>query len=183
MSAKSDVAVRASKLCQILLNAIEIYIPAIMLICLFISFIVGIIFRYIFRDPQSWTYELSSISFLQFAILASCFVQREDEHIVFDMIYAKRSKRTQCIMRILGGFIVCFTATMLIPSSVKYVSTMLGLKTQIIKMPRWMVFSCFPITFIIMDIRALFRLVLDIRSLLTKNYDKVYPRAKGGEKV
>ena len=183
MSERSDISIRAPKLCRFFLNVIEVYIPAIMLMCLFIAFIVGIVFRYIFRDPQSWTYELSSISFLQFAILSSCFVQREDEHIVFDMIYARRSKRTQCIMRIIGGIIVCFTATALIPTSIQYVGTMLGLKTQIMKLPRWCVFTCFPITFIIMDIRALIRLVLDIKAFVNKSYDKTYPKAKEAKKA
>ncbi len=178
MSAKSDSRIRVSKLCQFLLDIIEIYIPAIMLICLFVSFIVGIVFRYVFRDPQSWTFELSSISFLQFAILSGCFVQREDEHIVFDMIYARRSKRTQCIMRIVGGIIICFTASMLIPVSIQYVGTMLGLKTQIMKLPRWCVFICFPITFVIMDIRAFIRVIFDIKALVNKTYDKVYPKTR-----
>ena len=161
-----------------LLNVIEIYIPAIMLIVLFVCFIIGIVFRYIIKNPQSWTFELSSISFLQFAILSACLVQRDDEHIVFNMVYERRSARTQCAMRIFGGVIVCFTATLLIPNAIEYVHSMIGLKTQILQWPRWCVFVCFPITFIIMDIRTVVRLIQDIQSFVMGTYEKKYPRAK-----
>lgn len=183
MSDRSDKKIRAFKPFGFLLDVIEIYIPAIMLICLFSAFIAGIVFRYILKDPQSWTFELSSISFLQIAILSACFVQREDEHIVFDMIYARRSKRVQCIMRIIGGVIVCLTASVLIPTSVSYVGTMLGLKTQIMKWPRWCVFVCFPVTFIIMDIRSFVRLVMDVRSFADKTYEKKYPGTKEASRI
>lgn len=178
MSLNSEKKNRIRRLGNILLNIIEIYIPAIMLICLFVCFIVGIIFRYLLKDPQSWTFEMSSISFLQLAILSACFVQRRDEHIVFDMVYERRSKKVQCIMRIIGGVLVCITATLLIPPSVKYASSMIGLKTQILKWPRWCVFACFPIMFTILDIRALFRLICDCKAMVKQTYEKAYPKAK-----
>ena len=140
------------KIFNVLIDLIEVYIPAVMLLCLFTSFIAGIIFRYVFRNPQPWTFELSSISFLQLAILSGCFVQRNDRHIVFDMIYSKASERAQCLMRILGGIIICFTAAILIPISIKYVASMYGLKTQILKWPRYIIFICFPLSFIIMEV-------------------------------
>lgn len=166
---------RAIRLCYVFLNVIEIYIPAIMLMCLFASFIVGIIFRYVFRNPQPWTFELSTIAFIQFVMLSACFVQREDEHIVFDMIYEKMSCRTQCWMRIISGIIVCLTSSILIPVAIKYVGTMLGLTTQILKWPRWCVFVSFPLTFIIIAIRSFCRIVLDVKSLFSKSYKKLYP--------
>lgn len=154
------------------MNLIEIYIPAIMLICLFVSFVVGIVFRYVFKEPQPWTYELSTVTFLNLAILSGCFVQRKNEHIVFDMVYEKQNKKIQCIMRIVGELIICFTATVLVPTAVKYVCSMSGLKTQILKWPRWCIFVCFPTTFAIMDIRALVRLILDVRGYLNGSYER-----------
>ena len=154
-----------------------------MLLCLFTSFIVGIVFRYLFRNPQPWTYELSTIAFVQFAILSSCYVQRQDEHIVFDMIYEKMSSKTKCCMRIIGGILIVFAATLLIPASIKYVSGMFGLSTQIIKWPRWVVFACFPVVFFVLDVRTIRRLVLDCISYREKDYGKRYPVRKGEEKA
>ena len=157
------------KFFYVLLDVIEVYIPAVMLLCLFTSFIAGIIFRYVFRNPQPWTFELSSISFLQLAILSACFVQRNDRHIVFDMIYSRASERTQCLMRIIGGIIICFTAAVLIPTSIKYSASMYGLKTQILKWPRSIVFVCFPVSFVIMEIRYLHKVIIDFMLLFNKN--------------
>ena len=81
-------------------------------------------------------------------------------------------------MRIVGGIIISFTAAMLIPVSIQYVGTMVGLETQIIRFPRWCVFVCFPVTFIIMGLRTVVRLIIDIKSAFHHNYAKLYPQNK-----
>lgn len=168
-------------LCCTILDLVEIAIPAIMLLCLFVSFIAGIVFRYLLRDPQAWTFELSTVAFLQLTILSACYVQREDQHIAFDMIYERMSLKAQCLMRIIGNIVVVFTATMLIPAAIKYVGTMADLSTQVLKWPRWAIFVCLPLTFLIMDIRAGHRAVLDIGSYLKGTYKKEYPKTKGAK--
>lgn len=157
---------QATKLCRLLFDIFEIYIPAIMLGCLFISFIIGVIYRYILKNPQPWTFELSSISFLWLAVLSWCFVERCNKHIVFDMMYEKMSKKTQCVMRILSSIIIFLTATILIYASIEYIDNMLNLKTQVMKWPRYFVFLCFPIALTLLNIRIMYKLSIDIRFLI-----------------
>ena len=156
------IRMQVMKVCRLLLDIIEIYIPAIMLICLFTSFIIGVFFRYVLKNPQPWTFELSSISFLWFVVLSWCFVQRHDRHVAFDMVYENTTQKTQRFMRIFSGVIIFTTVTILIVTSIKYVYSMSNLKTQIMKLPRSYTFICFPIAFIILDIRILHNLLIDI---------------------
>lgn len=155
---------------QILLDVIEIYIPSLTFVTLFFSFIIGIFFRYIVKDPQSWTYELGSIMFLNTVMLAGCIADRQNEHVVFDMVYNTRSPKAQCLMRILSNLLIVVFLIVILPSSVKYLINFKKVLTPIMKIPQYLVFVSFPILFLDLTVRALYRLICDIRSLIHKTY-------------
>lgn len=159
---------------QLLLDIIEFYIPAIMFLILFITFILGVFFRYIVKSPQSWTFELSSITFLFTVILAGCIADRYEEHIAFDMFYNKMSEKTKCIMRIISNLLIILFLVIILPSSVKYLISFKKLATPILKIPQYMVFISFPILLIDLIIRRCWHLILDIKSLINKVYIPSY---------
>ena len=97
---------------KLLKNIVEIYIPAIFFLTLFVSFLIGIIFRYVFDNPQSWTFELSSICYLAVAVLAWGIAHRTDGNVVFDMLYNRLSAKTQCILRIITNFATAVVAAL-----------------------------------------------------------------------
>lgn len=150
---------------KIVRDILEIYIPAIMFMTLFITFVLGVVFRYVIKNPQSWTYELSSIAFLWVGILGWGLTHRENENVVFEMLYERCSERVQTFFRILSNLLIAITAGILIVPSITYLVDMLELSTQILKIPRYLVFLPFAVSFIIAFIRSTYRLIPDIKLL------------------
>ena len=155
---------------QILLDVIELYIPAVTFLTLFVSFIIGIFFRYVVKDPQSWTYELGSIMFLTTVLLAGCIADRNGEHVVFDMIYNAKSPKTQCVMRILTNLMIVVFLVIVFPASIRYLISFKKVVTPIMKIPQYLVFVSFPILFLDLIIRATCRLAADVRAFINKTY-------------
>lgn len=155
---------------KIVVDILEIYIPIALFLILFLSFVIGIVYRYFLNNPQSWTYELSSICFLGVGILSACLVTRNDEHISFDMVYEKFSSKIQCVLRIVSNCLVCITAIAITPASIEYLVDMQGLTTQIIGLPRFLVFLPFPVMFINTAVRTFYKMVLEIKSFKNKTY-------------
>jgi len=134
-------------------------------IVLFISFIIGIISRYLFNNPQSWTFELGSICYLAVGILSWGISHRTNDNIVFDMLYEKMSPKIQCILRIVSELLISLTAAILIFPSISYLYGMRNLTTQIIKIPRYLVFLPFTISFVTATIRSFYRFIMEVRVL------------------
>lgn len=165
---------RAKNICKVLLDIVEIWVPAILLLTLFIAFVLGVFFRYVMKNPQSWTYELSSIAFLSFAIVSACYVQRVEKHIVFDMLFNKMSVKTQCAMRIFSNVVITVTCVLLTPATIKFIGSMKNLTSQILKIPRGLIFACFLLLFFSTAIRAGVRVFLDSVAFKNKSYTQKY---------
>ena len=166
---------------DVLLDVIEIYIPSVAFIVLFIMFLLGIVFRYVFKNPQTWTFEISRISFLWTAILAGCIADRGENHVIFDMIYVKTSPKTQCIMRIISNLLVTVFITWLIPFTVQYLMKMNTQPTSILRLPMSLVYIPFLVLFLCSTVRALHRLILDIQAFRKKTYVQMYNRKEGAD--
>lgn len=164
---------------DVLVDVIEIYIPSVAFIILFIMFLLGIICRYVLKNPQTWTFEISRVSFLWAVILAGCIADRDGSHVLFDMIYVKTSPRTQCIMRIISNALIAVFITCLIPSTVQYLLRMNSQPTSILGLPMSLVFIPFLILFICSIARALYRLIQDIQGFRKKIYVQSYNQKKG----
>lgn len=154
-----------------MLDIIEIYIPAVLFMILFICFLIGIFFRYVVKNPQSWTFELSTVAFLGSVILAGCLSDRHAEHISFDMIYDKRSEKTKTIMRIISNSLVVVFLAVAFPASIRFILSFNHLATPIMKIPQTLVFCCFPVLLADLIIRGVVRLVMDIRIIIKHTPD------------
>ena len=165
------------RLCR---DFVEIVLPSVLFWMLFISFLIGIFFRYILKDPLSWTFEMGNICFLSVGLISCGIAHRENDHVIFDLIYEKMSPLWKNISRILGNSLIVFTCLMLTPATVKYLQTMQAQKlyTQVIGIPRALIFSPFLIMVLLALLRSGYRLVCDIKALLTKSYAEDYGNSK-----
>ena len=162
------------KTANILLDILEIHIPSILFLVLFACFILGIFFRYVLRNPQSWTFELSTICYVAVGVLSWGIAHRADENVVFDMLYLKMSPKTQCIMRLISNVLITMTAALLIEPAYSFMMSMAGLKAQTMPIPRGLIFLPFMISFVMASARSLYRLVLDILAFKNKDYVQQY---------
>ena len=153
---------------QLILRIIEVYLPALCLILLFISFIIGIITRYILNNPQAWTYEFSTICFFNLVFISWPLVQESHEHIVFDMFYERRSSKVKHIFNYMGNIIIAVCAFTLFPTSISYLQSMKGLTSQVIHIPRQIIYLCYPVSLLLSGSIAIIDIFVDVR---TKNGD------------
>jgi len=165
---------KLKKILKVIIDIIEIYIPVAMLIILFMAFIIGIFFRYVLKNPQSWTYEASSIAFLSFTILSACYVGRVDKHIEFDMIFNRMSDKAQSIMNMVSNLLIAIVCAMLVPAAIKFIGSMKGLYTQVLDIPRGMVYWCMVVLFTLTCIRTAIRFGRGIHKFSKGDYSRHY---------
>jgi len=172
---------KVKKAAKFLLDLLDMHIPAILFLVLFACFLLGVFFRYVLKEPQSWTFELSTICYLSVGVLSWGLAQREDENVVFDMLYNKLSLKTKCILRIISNSLITATAALLIGPSVNYIMSMAGLRAQTLPIPRGVIFVPFTVSFAMATARSLYRLILDVRAFRNGDYVQSYGKKEAGK--
>ena len=160
---------------------IEIYLPTAVFIMLFLAFLINVFFRYVVKNPQNWTFELSINSFVVVGLLGACAAYRTEEHVVFDLLYTRLSSKGQNILRIISNLIVILFFSIALPASIMYLVKLRAV-TSIMRIPLRIVFSSFPILMISTVLRSTYRLVLDIKAFANKTYLQRY-NAEGGDEL
>ena len=159
---------------KLFLDILEIYIPMLLFLVLFLCFLIGIVYRYFLKNPQSWTFELSSICYLGVGVLAWGVSHRTEEHIVFDMLYNKVSDRIQCLIRVINNLLISLTAACLVIPSINYLKSLEGLKAQTLPIPRFVIFIPFTISFLTAAVRSGYRFALDLKGFVKCDYAQHY---------
>jgi TRAP-type C4-dicarboxylate transport system permease small subunit len=152
---------------------IEVYLPIGMFILLFIAFITNVFFRYVLRDPQTWTFEFCVYAFVMIGLLGACAANRKEDHVVFDLIYTRLTPKGQSIFRIISLVIVIAFLLGALPAAtldIMYIRA----KTSIMRIPEQVFFISLPILMISTVIRYTYRLVLDIKAFRNKTYAQTY---------
>ena len=152
---------------------IEVWLPIAVFSALFVAFLVNVFFRYVMRNPQNWTFEFSINAFVIVGLLGACAAYREEDHVVFDLVYANLKDRGQNLFRILGHATVIVLFLVALPGSVRYVVRLKAV-TSIMRIPLKFVFATFPVLLISTIIRSAYRLVLDVMAFKNKTYEQTY---------
>ncbi len=152
---------------------LEVYLPITVFVLMFIAFLVNIFFRYVLRNPQNWTFEFSTDSFVVIGLLGACTAYRREDHVVFDLVYARLKPRGQSILRMLSYAIVIVVFLIAIPESFVYL-VRLPTMTSVLRIPERVLFMVFPVLLISTVCRSVYRLVLDIRAFRNKTYVQTY---------
>jgi TRAP-type C4-dicarboxylate transport system permease small subunit len=161
------------KAARLFADFIEVYLPIAVFVMLFLAFLINVFFRYVVRNPQNWTFELSINAFMVVGLLGACAAYRKEDHVVFDLLYTRLNSKGQNILRIVSYIIVIIFFSIAIPGSVRYL-VKLPAVTSIMRIPLRFVFSAFPILMISTVIRSAYRLVLDIKAYRNKTYVQGY---------
>ena len=162
------------KIGTVMLNILEVYIPVLLFLVLFVCFLLGIFFRYVLKNPQAWTFELCTICYLAVGVLSWGIAHRTDNNVVFDMLYNKLNVKTQCILRLITNLVIFITAAVLIKPSVDYIQSMAGMPAQTMPIPRGIIFVPFTVSFVVATFRSIYRLVLDILAIKNGSYVQEY---------
>ena len=164
---------RAKRIARGLVDFIEIGLPEGVFVALFLAFLVNVIFRYVIRNPQNWTFEFSINAFVIVGLLGACAAYRTEDHVVFDLLYTNVGERGRNILRMLGYITVIVLFTVALPGTIRYLWRLRAV-TSIMKIPTKIIFSSFPILLISTIARSAYRLVLDIKAFRNKTYEQTY---------
>jgi TRAP-type C4-dicarboxylate transport system permease small subunit len=152
---------------------VEVQLPIAVFIMLFLAFLTNVIFRYIIKNPQNWTFELSVNAFVIVGLLGACAAYRKEDHVVFDLLYTRLDAKGQNILRMISSSVVIVFFSIALPGSIRYL-VRLPAVTSIMRIPLRFVFMPYPILLVSMVLRSAYRLVLDIKAFRNQSYVQTY---------
>lgn len=163
----------------ILRDVIEIYVPLMAFAVMFLTFILQIVARYVFKYPLTWAYEITVIGFSWSVIFGACYAMRSRSHVKFTLIYDMLTGKKAAVLRMLGNMIILVAFVALFIPSIEYVKFMDFQSTSVFKIKLSWIFSAFIYFVISMVGYTLSEIVEDVQILLGKNKrDK-----ESGEKI
>jgi len=146
------------RIARALLDFVEETIPAIMFLVIFIVFLIGILSRYVLRQPVPWTYEASVLAFMWCAYFACGYAMRNGDHVVFTLVYDMFPPKIQKVCRILVNVLVAATVLVSFFPAIKSISTYRGY-TGVLKIPFKYAFIPFIIMYFDIFCRSVYELV------------------------
>jgi TRAP-type C4-dicarboxylate transport system permease small subunit len=152
---------------------IEVYLPIVVFVMLFLVFLTNVFFRYVVKNPQNWTFEFSVNAFVVVGLLGACAAHRREDHVVFDLLYTRLTAKGQNILRMISSVIVIAFFSIALPGAIRYL-VKLPAMTSIMRIPYRYIFLPFPILLISMVLRSAYRLGLDIKAFRNKTYVQSY---------
>jgi TRAP-type C4-dicarboxylate transport system permease small subunit len=99
-------------------------VSVILLMTVFISFILQIVFRYILGWPLGWTSEVSTLAWVWLILWGAAFVVSEPDEIRFDILYSVVSDRTRRAFAVVTGVALVLLFGVSLPAVVDYVMFM-----------------------------------------------------------
>jgi TRAP-type C4-dicarboxylate transport system permease small subunit len=161
------------KVARCLADVLEVYLPVVVFVALFLVFLTNIFCRYILKDPQNWTFEFSTYSFVVVGLIGACTAYRKEDHVVFDLVYTRLGSKGQNILRMISYVIVIVFFLVAIPQTIVSLAR-LPTVTSIMKIPERIIFMSFPVLLVSTVCRSAYRLVMDIKAFRNKTYVQSY---------
>lgn len=144
-------------------DIIEIYLPMAAFICVFITFVIMILYRYIFYAAIGWINELNVIAFVWCGIFAASYGGRTEKHVMFPIVYDKLSEKAKLVFRFVGNIFILVIFIILIPYTVDSLSFIAIKKTSIMKIPFSIVFLPFLFFIVLTVIHYIVSIIKDIK--------------------
>lgn len=120
-------------------------VAVVFLAVMFITFIIQIVFRYIFNWPVGWAAEVSIVMWLWVVLWGAAFVLSESEEVRFDIIYSNVSVKVRQIFTVITGAALVFLYSISVPASYSYVSFMKVERSAYLKIPISYLYSIYVI--------------------------------------
>ena len=150
-----------------LLDIVELYLPMLAFLTIFVCFMIQIISRYFFT-PLMWPEELALLSFLWAALLGALYAKRHEALVSFTMIYDGVSDRGKAIMRIVGNVLLVAAFAISFKPSLDFVIFQSYKKSSVLYIPMNLVSSAYLIFLVDIIIRYVVDIVRDVRALATR---------------
>ena len=160
------------RLGKFLLDLVELYIPMLAFVVLFMLFIVNIFFRYALNNPLTWPLEIIVTGFVWLAILSATYVRRVGGHVKFTLIYERLSAKMQTYNRILVNVIVVVLFAIAVPATWDWVQFMSFKGTTNFHIPFSIVYLPTVPFLVLIIAHSVYEIVVDIRHLAQHQLQK-----------
>jgi TRAP-type C4-dicarboxylate transport system permease small subunit len=129
------------------------WVTTAMLFAVFLIYLIGIAARYLFSAPIAWSDELAMVVFLWCMFLTDAFVNREADHVGFDILWERLPPRGRRVAGLLqtGLFGLLFAAAF--PVIVDYVMFLWREQTSALQWRLDLVYICFIVYFAMVIVR------------------------------
>lgn len=155
---------RTKSILLFLLDVVELYLPMLAFLTIFVCFMIQIISRYFFT-PLMWPEELALLSFVWAALLGALYAKRHEALVSFTLIYDRASDRGRAVMRIAGSVLLVAAFAISFKPSLDFVIFMSYKKSSVLSIPMNLVSSGYLIFLVDIIIRYVVDIVKDIRFL------------------
>jgi TRAP-type C4-dicarboxylate transport system permease small subunit len=122
-----------------------------------LTFMYGVISRYVFHRPVEWADEIVIVTYLWSMFLAAAFTVTLKENVAFDMIYTALPKQGQRVMLLMGSTLVAVLLAWATPAVYAYVAFLTRERTPVLEWPLNVVYSCVVVFFVVTVLRELWR--------------------------
>jgi len=151
-----------------LLDALEIYLPTLSFVVLFIVFILQVFYRYFLNNPLTWPPEIISIAFIWTTVLGACYAQRKVDHVAFGLIYDRLSALGQLIFRLIGNGFIAIAFIIALKPTYDYIVFMDFKKSTVLKISFAYIFFPYLVFLLLIVGRMLVAIWIDLQLLRTQ---------------
>jgi TRAP-type C4-dicarboxylate transport system permease small subunit len=155
---------RAKSILLFLLDIVELYLPMLAFLTIYLCFMLQIVSRYFFI-PLMWPEELALLSFIWVCLLGALYAKRSETLVSFTLIYDRVSERSKALMRIAGSVLLAAAFAISFKPSLDFVIFMSYKKSSVLYIPMNLVSSAYLIFLVDITIRYVVDIVKDIRLL------------------
>lgn len=131
------------KVLLVLRDIMELHIPVISFVVLFLAFILQVVSRYVFNNPLTWTNDLIVVSFSWLVILGACYTMRKHGHVQFTLLYDLYPPKLAAALRLLGNLLIIVPFALLLVPSVRFAIFQSYQKTAALRINLFWVFIPF----------------------------------------
>lgn len=125
---------------QIFMDILEVYVPSVSIITLFVAFILQIFSRYALRAPMIWPYEVAQVSYVFAIMLGTCYAERHQENIAFTVLYDALGPRMKKLFDLINAFLVVGVLAYSLYSLVGFYSFFMTRYSVVLKLPLGIVY-------------------------------------------
>jgi C4-dicarboxylate transporter DctQ subunit len=118
-------------------------ILALLLLSMFVTFILQIVFRYLLNLPIGWTVEWVSIAWLWGILFGYAFVVKETEVIRLDVLYSAVPVGMRRVFDVLSGATIAVVFAWTLPATWEFVDFMKIERTAYMRIPFNIVFAVY----------------------------------------
>lgn len=140
-----------------LLNFVEVVMPVMALLVIFISFIVNVVSRYIMNAPVNACYELCLAGLVWCLFLSAPYAARKHTNVAFTLLYDNMNAKGQILFRLAGNAFLIFCFAIMLYPCYDWIMFMARRYTAVLRIPLNIIY--FP--FVVFNALTLCHLIYD----------------------